>query len=120
MFFTIPQPSLTGAAAAGRLAFINSVGGFVGPFLVGYLKDATGSYSAGMLGMAAILMLSIPSPARSSSSSRTPEPHVASGRSIGFVRFGCGAKPRNARSGAEPRCRPGMTAIAIGCATFRL
>ena len=61
VFYTIPQSFLTGAAAAGGLAFINSVGafgGFVGPYLVGFLKDATGSYDAGMLGMAVILLLS--------------------------------------------------------------
>jgi MFS family permease len=62
VFYTIPQSFLTGAAAAGGLAFINSVGafgGFVGPYLVGYLKDATGSFNAGMLGMAAILLVSV-------------------------------------------------------------
>ncbi|WP_375463919.1 MFS transporter [uncultured Methylobacterium sp.] len=62
VFYTIPQSFLTGAAAAGGLAFINAVGafgGFVGPYLVGYLKDATGSYDAGMLGMAAILLVSV-------------------------------------------------------------
>ena len=60
VFYTIPQSFLTGAAAAGGLAFINSVGafgGFVGPYLVGLLKDATGSFNAGMLGMAAILLV---------------------------------------------------------------
>jgi cyanate permease len=49
-----------GAAAAGGIAFINSVGafgGFVGPYMVGFLKDATGSFDAGMLGMAAILVI---------------------------------------------------------------
>ena len=62
VFYTIPQTFLTGAAAAGGLAFINSVGaagGFVGPFMVGWLKDATGSYDAGMLGMAFILVLAL-------------------------------------------------------------
>jgi MFS family permease len=62
VFYTIPQGFLTGAAAAGGLAFINSVGaagGFVGPFTVGWLKDATGSYSAGMLGMGLVLVLAI-------------------------------------------------------------
>jgi MFS family permease len=62
IFYTIPQSFLTGAAAAGGLAFINSVGaagGFVGPTLVGWLKDATGSYSAGMLGLAAVLGISV-------------------------------------------------------------
>jgi ACS family tartrate transporter-like MFS transporter len=62
IFYTIPQLFLTGAAAAGGLAFINSLGafgGFVGPSMVGWLKDATGSYNAGMLGMAAVLAVAI-------------------------------------------------------------
>jgi MFS transporter, ACS family, tartrate transporter len=60
VFFTIPQGFLTGAAAAGGIAFINSVGafgGFVGPYMVGFLKDATGSFDAGMIGMAVILIV---------------------------------------------------------------
>lgn len=62
VFYTIPQGFLTGAAAAGGIAFINSVGafgGFVGPYMVGFLKDATGSFDAGMLGMAATLVVAI-------------------------------------------------------------
>jgi MFS family permease len=62
IFYTIPQGFLTGAAAAGGLAFINCVGaagGFVGPFMVGWLKDVTGSFNAGMLGMAAVLGLAL-------------------------------------------------------------
>jgi ACS family tartrate transporter-like MFS transporter len=61
LFFAIPQSYLSGAATAGGLAFINcigSLGGFVGPYLVGWLKDATGSYNAGMLGMAGIVVIS--------------------------------------------------------------
>jgi MFS transporter, ACS family, tartrate transporter len=60
VFYTIPQGFLTGAAAAGGIAFINSVGafgGFVGPYMVGFLKDATGSFDAGMIGMAVILII---------------------------------------------------------------
>jgi cyanate permease len=60
VFYTIPQGFLTGAAAAGGIAFINSVGafgGFVGPYMVGFLKDATGSFDAGMIGMAVILIV---------------------------------------------------------------
>jgi nitrate/nitrite transporter NarK len=52
---------LTGVAAAGGLAFINSIGtigGFVGPTVVGWLKNATGSFSAGLIGMGAFLLLS--------------------------------------------------------------
>lgn len=62
VFYTIPSRFLTGAAAAGGLAFINSVGafgGFVGPYMVGFLKDATGSFSAGMLGLAGVLVVAI-------------------------------------------------------------
>jgi MFS transporter, ACS family, tartrate transporter len=61
IFWSIPTRFLTGAAAAGGLAFINSVGtlgGFVGPFMVGFLKDQTGSFTIGILGMAGMLLLS--------------------------------------------------------------
>jgi len=62
IFYTIPQHFLAAAAAAGGLAFINALGafgGFVGPVMVGWLKDATGSYNAGMFGMAALLGVAI-------------------------------------------------------------
>lgn len=61
IFWTIPTRFLTGVAAAGGLAFINSIGtfgGFVGPSLVGFLKDATGSFSSGLWVMAGILAVS--------------------------------------------------------------
>ncbi|MBB4380248.1 MFS transporter [Bradyrhizobium sp. SBR1B] len=60
ILYTMPQTFLTGAAAAGGIAFINSVGAFgafVGPYMVGSLKDATGSFNAGMIGMALILIV---------------------------------------------------------------
>ncbi|MHB0790099.1 MFS transporter [Bradyrhizobium sp. 5.13L] len=60
VLYTMPQSFLTGAAAAGGIAFINSVGAlgaFVGPYMVGFLKDATGSYDAGLIGMAIILVV---------------------------------------------------------------
>ena len=50
VFWTIPTRFLTGAAAAGGLAFINTIGttgGFVGPYMMGALKDQTGSFLAG-------------------------------------------------------------------------
>jgi MFS transporter, ACS family, tartrate transporter len=46
---------LTGAAAAGGIAFINAfgnIGGALGPAIVGWLKDTTGSYSGGLYGLA--------------------------------------------------------------------
>jgi nitrate/nitrite transporter NarK len=61
IFWAIPPRFLVGAAAAGGLAFINSVGtlgGFFGPFLMGWLKDLTGSFNSGLLLMATIVMIS--------------------------------------------------------------
>jgi sugar phosphate permease len=60
IFWTIPPRFLTGMAAAGGLAFINSIGttgGFVGPYVFGWLTDETGSYSAGLLAMSGFLIL---------------------------------------------------------------
>jgi len=61
VFWTIPPRFLTGTAAAGGLAFINSVGtlgGFFGPFTMGWLKDLTGSFDSGLMLMALILVIS--------------------------------------------------------------
>jgi MFS family permease len=61
IFWTIPPRFLTGVAAAGGLAFINSIGttgGFVGPTVMGWLTDQTGSFSAGLLAMSGFLFAS--------------------------------------------------------------
>jgi len=61
IFWTIPTRFLTGVAAAGGLAFINSVattGGFVGPYMMGWLKEFSGSYVVGLLAVAAIIFAS--------------------------------------------------------------
>jgi len=61
IFWTIPPRFLTGMAAAGGLAFINSIGttgGFVGPTVMGWLTDRTGSFSAGLLAMSGFLFAS--------------------------------------------------------------
>jgi len=50
-FWAIPPSFLTEAAAAGAIALINSIGnlgGFFGPYIVGYIKDLTGSFNASM------------------------------------------------------------------------
>jgi nitrate/nitrite transporter NarK len=50
--------SLALAAAAAGIALINSIGnlgGFAGPYLVGVMKDATGSTDGGLVALAAIL-----------------------------------------------------------------
>jgi ACS family tartrate transporter-like MFS transporter len=52
VFWTFPTAFLGGAAAAGGIALINSIGnlaGFVAPYAVGSIKDATGSYTGGLL-----------------------------------------------------------------------
>jgi nitrate/nitrite transporter NarK len=61
IFWSIPTRFLTGIAAAGGIAFINTIGttgGFFGPTIVGWLKDTTGSFEAGLLAMAGFLAAS--------------------------------------------------------------
>ena len=51
VFWTLPTAFLSGAAAAGGIAIVNAIGnlsGFAGPYAVGYLKDLTGGYEAGL------------------------------------------------------------------------
>jgi MFS transporter, ACS family, tartrate transporter len=60
LFWSVPPRFLSGVAAAGGLAFINSIGtmgGFVGPGVMGWLTDRTGSFSAGLLAMGSFLLL---------------------------------------------------------------
>jgi len=52
LFWPIPSSFLTGSSAAAGIAAINSVGnlsGFAGPYAMGYLKDMTGNFTAGLL-----------------------------------------------------------------------
>jgi ACS family tartrate transporter-like MFS transporter len=58
IFWTVPTSFLTGRGAAGGLAFIStigSLGGFFGPFLIGWIKNSTGSFMLGLLTMAGVL-----------------------------------------------------------------
>lgn len=55
VFWTLPQSFLGGTAGAAAIALVNALGnlgGFFGPTLVGYLKDATGTYSLAMAALA--------------------------------------------------------------------
>ena len=59
-FWSLPTAFLSGTAAAGGIALINSVGnlgGFFGPNLIGQLQASTGSFSPGMLAVAATLVI---------------------------------------------------------------
>jgi ACS family tartrate transporter-like MFS transporter len=55
-FWPLPSLFLTGSAAAGGIALINSVGnlgGFAGPYIMGWVKNATGNFNAGLYVLAA-------------------------------------------------------------------
>jgi MFS family permease len=60
VFWTIPPTLFSGAAAAGSLALINSIGnlgGFAGPYMMGLAKGRTGSFSTGLVALGVILVL---------------------------------------------------------------
>ena len=60
-FWPLPTAFLRGAGAAGGIALINAVGnlgGFVGPYVMGWMKDLSGSYTAGIGMLAACAMAS--------------------------------------------------------------
>jgi sugar phosphate permease len=68
VWWSYPTTFLSGAAAAGAVGLINSVGnlgGFVGPFITGWMKDRSGSfagamaYLAGSLSLAGLLILTL-------------------------------------------------------------
>ena len=60
VFWTLPTAWLSGAAAAGAIALINSIGnlaGFAGPYLIGWVKESTGSTSTGLFVLAALPLI---------------------------------------------------------------
>ncbi len=59
--WSMPTMFLSGSAAAAGIATINSIGnlgGFVGPAMIGWIKDLTGSFQGGLFFVAALLLLS--------------------------------------------------------------
>jgi MFS transporter, ACS family, tartrate transporter len=59
-FWPLPSTLMTGTAAAATIAAINSVGnlgGFVGPYIVGWIKDTTQSFDAGLYFLSAGALL---------------------------------------------------------------
>ena len=59
-FYTLPPAILSGGAAAMGLAVANSVGnvaGFISPYLLGWLKDYTGSTNIGVIVLAGTLVV---------------------------------------------------------------
>jgi len=68
VWWSYPTTFLSGTAAAGAVGLINSfgnVGGYIGPYLTGFVKAMTGSFSwayvslAGFLALAGLLMLTL-------------------------------------------------------------
>ncbi|MFO1248863.1 MAG: MFS transporter [Alphaproteobacteria bacterium] len=52
VFWAIPSSMLSGAAAAAGLALINAlanIGSYFGPYLVGWVKNSTGSFALGIM-----------------------------------------------------------------------
>ena len=61
VFWTLPTAFLSGAAAAGGIAIINSIGnlaGFAGPYAMGYINKQTGSFSGGLFTIAFLALIS--------------------------------------------------------------
>ena len=59
--WAMPTMFLSGSAAAVGIATINAIGnlgGFVGPWAIGWIKDRTGSFTGGLMFVAGLLVLS--------------------------------------------------------------
>jgi MFS transporter, ACS family, tartrate transporter len=59
-FWPMPSMFLTGTAAAAGIALVNAIGnlgGYLGPFAVGWIKDATKSFEMGLYFLAAFSLL---------------------------------------------------------------
>ena len=59
-FWALASRGLQGAAAAGAIALINSIGnigGFIGPYAIGLIKERTGSYVVSLLSIALCLAI---------------------------------------------------------------
>ena len=61
VFWAMPTAFLAGTAAAAGIAYINSIAniaGFLGPFVMGWIKDATGSFDGGLLVISGVCLVS--------------------------------------------------------------
>ena len=60
VWWTVPTTFLSGAAAAGATALINSIanlGGYFGPYMLGVIKGQTGSYDYGYFALSFCMVL---------------------------------------------------------------
>lgn len=61
LFWALPTAMLSGTAAAAGIAWINSVGnlaGYVSPYLIGEIRDSTGSMTLALLALGASMLMS--------------------------------------------------------------
>ena len=59
VFWSLPTTFLSGTAAAGAIALINSLGnlaGFFGPYLIGRVRDLTGGFAGSLITIAVLLV----------------------------------------------------------------
>lgn len=59
-FWTLATSFVSGEGAAAGIALINSVGnigGFIGPYAIGALRDATGGFSAGLMAVGVVVIV---------------------------------------------------------------
>jgi len=59
--FSLPKTFLSGTGAASGIAFLNTIGSlgrFLGPYVVGVLRQNTGDYGSGMVAIAGCLVMS--------------------------------------------------------------
>jgi ACS family tartrate transporter-like MFS transporter len=59
-YYSLPSSFLQGTAAAGGIALVNSIAsmaGFVGPYVIGIIKERTGGYTASMAALAVVASL---------------------------------------------------------------
>jgi MFS transporter, ACS family, tartrate transporter len=62
LFWTLPTAILGSTTAAAGIAAINSIGnlsGYFGPFAMGYIKDATGSFAWGLALVAGLAVIAL-------------------------------------------------------------
>lgn len=84
VFWAVPSAMLTGPAAAAGLALVNAIaniGSFIGPYLVGWIRDQTGSFSLGIvvMGIGPLLAAVIAASLRSARKFEQPAAFDASG-----------------------------------------
>jgi len=85
IFWTLPTRLLAPPTAAAGIALVNSLGnlsGFVDPYVIGFVKDLTGSFSGGLLlisvfGIVSVLILAVVTRERASGG-KTADTHHSS------------------------------------------